>query len=41
MVKDIIKLVIAMWIVKHFVFDNDLLESVVKTIKQKIEGLLK
>ena len=41
MIKDILKLVIAAWIVKHFVIDNDLLEGITKKLKETLTGLLK
>jgi hypothetical protein len=41
MLKDIIKLVIAFWIIKTFLIDNELLEKVGCTIKEKINNFLK
>ena len=41
MIKDILKLVIALWIIQKFILDNDLLNEITEKIKAKIKELIK
>lgn len=39
--KDLVKLLIVLWVVKKFLIDNDLLEKVTTKIKDQIKDFLK
>ena len=39
--KDLVKLLIALWVLKKFLIDNDLLEKVTTKIKDQIKDFLK
>lgn len=41
MIKDILKLVIGLWIAKHFVLDNDLISGLTDKIKSMLKDFLK
>lgn len=41
MLKNFIKLLIAYWVIKHFVLDNELLQKIEVKIRDAVKGFLK